>query len=174
MQNTKETGANACLDGYLDARCMPFLFGAFLPPGIFSVDNSGGLNKHDPWLPHASLPRHFQQRSKHTEVCGLVNSLRGSQWLIHSLASSWTRQLKRLIRVRGQSLGWEHSDVSGIVLGSPQSFKTNSQCFRNFSFLVGIPVPSLHGKQMGKQWKQWQTFFLGLQNHCRLWLQPWN
>ena len=20
-------------------------------------------------------------------------------------------------------------------------------------------VPSLHGKQMGKQWKQWQTFF---------------
>ena len=24
------------------------------------------------------------------------------------------------------------------------------------------PVPSLHGKQMGKQWKQWQTIFLGL------------
>ena len=29
-------------------------------------------------------------------------------------------------------------------------------------------VPSLHGKQMGKQWKQCQTlFFGGLQNHCR-------
>ena len=27
---------------------------------------------------------------------------------------------------------------------------------------------------MEKQWKQWQTFFLGLQNHCRWWLQPWN
>ena len=27
---------------------------------------------------------------------------------------------------------------------------------------------------MGKQWKQWQTFFLGLQNHWRLWLHPWN
>ena len=26
---------------------------------------------------------------------------------------------------------------------------------------------------MGKQWKQWETFFLGLQNHCRWWLQPW-
>ena len=25
-------------------------------------------------------------------------------------------------------------------------------------------VPSLHGKQMGKQW---QTLFFGLQNHCR-------
>ena len=29
------------------------------------------------------------------------------------------------------------------------------------------PVPALHGKQMGKQWKQCQTYFLGLQNHCR-------
>ena len=29
-------------------------------------------------------------------------------------------------------------------------------------------VPSFHGKQMKKQWKQWQTlFFGGLQNHCR-------
>ena len=27
---------------------------------------------------------------------------------------------------------------------------------------------------MGKQWKQWQTLFLGLQNHYRWWLQPWN
>ena len=27
---------------------------------------------------------------------------------------------------------------------------------------------------MGKQWKQWQTLFFGLQNHCRWWLQPWN
>ena len=29
------------------------------------------------------------------------------------------------------------------------------------------PVPSPHGKKMGKQWKQMQTLFLGLQNHCR-------
>ena len=36
------------------------------------------------------------------------------------------------------------------------------------------PVPSLHGKQMGKHWKQWQTLFLELQNHCRWRLQPWN
>ena len=31
---------------------------------------------------------------------------------------------------------------------------------------------------MGKQWKQCQTlffiYFLGLQNHCRWWLKPWN
>ena len=27
---------------------------------------------------------------------------------------------------------------------------------------------------MEKQWKQWAPKFLGLQNHCRWWLQPWN
>ena len=27
---------------------------------------------------------------------------------------------------------------------------------------------------MGKQWKQCQTLFGGLQNHCRWWLQSWN
>ena len=27
---------------------------------------------------------------------------------------------------------------------------------------------------MGKQWKQCQTLFFGLQNHCKWWLQPWN
>ena len=26
---------------------------------------------------------------------------------------------------------------------------------------------------MGKQWKQWQTLFWGLQNHCIWWLQTW-
>ena len=25
-----------------------------------------------------------------------------------------------------------------------------------------------------EKWKQWQTYFPGLQNHCRRWLQPWN
>ena len=27
---------------------------------------------------------------------------------------------------------------------------------------------------MGQQWKQWETLFGGLQNHCRWWLHPWN
>ena len=27
---------------------------------------------------------------------------------------------------------------------------------------------------MGKRWKECQTFFFRLQNHCRWWLQPWN
>ena len=27
---------------------------------------------------------------------------------------------------------------------------------------------------MGKQWNSERLYFLGLQNHCRWWLQPWN
>ena len=34
--------------------------------------------------------------------------------------------------------------------------------------------PSLHDKQMGKQWKQWEIYFWGFQKHCRWWLQPRN
>lgn len=54
---TKETGANARLDGHLDAKRMPFFCGLLLPPGTCSVDNSGGLDIHDPCRPHASLPK---------------------------------------------------------------------------------------------------------------------
>ena len=35
-------------------------------------------------------------------------------------------------------------------------------------------VPSLHGKYRGKCEKSNRFHFLGLQNHCRWWLQPWN
>ena len=31
-----------------------------------------------------------------------------------------------------------------------------------------IMVPSLHGKLMGKQWKQWQTLFLGAQKSLQM------
>ena len=35
------------------------------------------------------------------------------------------------------------------------------------------PVPSLHGKR-GNNRNSNRFYFLGLQNHCRWWLQPWN
>ena len=35
------------------------------------------------------------------------------------------------------------------------------------------PVPSLHGKQRNNRNSD-RLYFLGLQNHCRWWLQPWN
>ena len=32
---------------------------------------------------------------------------------------------------------------------------------------IMTPVPSLHDKEMEKQWKQWQTLFFGLPNQSR-------
>ena len=35
------------------------------------------------------------------------------------------------------------------------------------------PGPITSWQIDGEQRKQWETLFLGLQNHCRWWLQPW-
>ena len=36
------------------------------------------------------------------------------------------------------------------------------------------PVPSLLANRWGNNGKSDRLYFLGLQNHCRWWLQPWN
>ena len=36
------------------------------------------------------------------------------------------------------------------------------------------PVPSLYGNKRGKSGNSNKFYFLGLQNHCGRWLQPWN
>ena len=35
-------------------------------------------------------------------------------------------------------------------------------------------VPSLHANRWGNNGNSDRLYFLGLQNHCRWWLQPWN
>ena len=44
---------------------------------------------------------------------------------------------------------------------------------QKMTIMASSPITSWQ-TVMGKQWKQWQSYFLGLQNHCRWWLQPWN
>ena len=85
-----------------------------------------------------------------------------------SFPASGSCPVSRLITSGGQSIG---------ALASAPVLSMNIQG----SFPLGFKkltswhlVPSLHGKWMGKQWKQWQTLFWGLQNHCRWWPQPWN
>ena len=38
--------------------------------------------------------------------------------------------------------------------------------------MTSVPITSWQID--GETWKQWQTLFWGVQNHCRWWLQPWN
>ena len=40
------------------------------------------------------------------------------------------------------------------------------------NIMASSPITSW--KIDGKQWKQWETLFWGLQNHCRWWLQSRN
>ena len=48
------------------------------------------------------------------------------------------------------------SQFGGFWIGGKVGLKLNIQKIRSW-----CPVPSLQGKQIGKQWKQWQTIFLG-------------
>ena len=46
----------------------------------------------------------------------------------------------------------EESEKAGLKLGTFKKLRS------------WHPIPSLHGKLMGKRWKQWQTLFWGAQN----------
>ena len=87
-----------------------------------------------------------------------INNLRYADDL--SLMAQSEEELKSLLmKVK------EESEKVGLKL-DVQKTKT----------MASSPITSweIDGKQKGKQWKQCQTLFFGLQNHCSWWLQPWN
>ena len=53
-------------------------------------------------------------------------------------------------------------------LGDIRSLKLNIQ---KTKIMASGPITPW---EIEKKWKQCQTFWGGLQNHCRWWLQPWN
>ena len=65
-----------------------------------------------------------------------------------------------------------HADDTTLIAESEEELKSLLMKVKEESEKVGLklsiqktkikaPVPSLHGKQMGKQWKQCQTLFFG-------------
>ena len=85
------------------------------------------------------------------------------------------------IKIAGRNINnLRYADDTTLVSESEEELKSLLMKVKEESEKVGLElniqkklrswhlVPSLHGKQMGKQWKQCQTlFFEGLQNHCR-------
>ena len=55
----------------------------------------------------------------------------------------------------------EESEKIGLKLSIPKT-----------KIMSSSPITSWQIE--GEQWKQWETSLLGLQKHCRWWLQPWN
>ena len=83
------------------------------------------------------------------------------------------------IKIAGRNINnLRYADDTTFMAESEEELKSLLRKVKEESEKVGLklniqkirswhPVPSLHGKKMEKQWKQWQTLVLGLQNHCR-------
>ena len=84
------------------------------------------------------------------------------------------------IKIAGRNINnLRYTDDTTLMAESEEELKSLLMKVKEESEKVGLKlniqktkiktsVPSLHGKQMRKQWKQCQTLFLGgLQNHCR-------
>ena len=77
------------------------------------------------------------------------------------------------IKIAGRNINnLRYTDDTTLMAESEEELKSLLMKGKEDSEKVGLnstfrklrswhPVPSLHGKQMGKQWKQWQTLFWG-------------
>ena len=77
------------------------------------------------------------------------------------------------IKIAGRNINnLRYEDDITLMAESKEELKSLLMKVKEESEKVGVkfniqktktwhPVPSLHGKQMGKQWKQWQTLFWG-------------
>ena len=75
------------------------------------------------------------------------------------------------IKIAGRNVNnFRYADDTTLKAESEEELKSLSMKVKDESKKVGLklniqktkimaPVPSLHGKQMGKHWKQWQTLF---------------
>ena len=78
------------------------------------------------------------------------------------------------IKIAGRNINnLRYADDTTLMAESKEELKSLLMKVKEESEKVGLnstfrkrrswhPVPSLHGKQMGKQWKQLQTLFLGV------------
>ena len=84
------------------------------------------------------------------------------------------------IKTAGRNINnLRYADDTTLMAESEVELKSLLMKVKEESEEVGLKLNiqktlSLRGKRMGKQWKQCQTLFFGLQNHYRWWLQSWN
>ena len=83
------------------------------------------------------------------------------------------------IKIAGRNINnLRYADDTTLMAENEEELKSLLMKVKEESEKVGLKLniqkmkimalgPSLHGKQMGKQCKQCQTLFFGLQNHCR-------
>ena len=84
------------------------------------------------------------------------------------------------IKIAGRNINnLRYADDTTLMAESEEELKSLLMKVKEESEKVGLKLniqktkimasgPIIHGEQMGKQWKQCQTLFWGLQNHCRV------
>ena len=90
------------------------------------------------------------------------------------------------IKIAGRNVNnLRYADDTTLMVESEEELKSLLRKVKEESENVGLKLnirktkimasgPITSWEIVGKQWKQYQTLFWGLQNHCRWWLQPWN
>ena len=97
----------------------------------------------------------------------------------YTMRNAGLEEVQDGIKIAGRNISnLRYADDTTLLAESKEELKSLLMKVKEESEKVGLklniqkqrswhPVPALHGKKMGKQWKQCQTLFFGLQNHCR-------
>ena len=82
---------------------------------------------------------------------------RTQEWVASSFSNAWKwkEKVKSLSRVQLLATPWTAAHQAPPSMG-----------FSRQEYWSGVPLPSPGNSD--------RLYFLGLQNHCRWWLQPWN
>ena len=102
----------------------------------------------------------------------------------------WNARLDEIqaeIKIAGRNINnLRYADDTTLTAESKEKLKSLLMKVKEESLKVGLKLNIKNTKIMAscpitsweidgeKKWKQWGFYFLGLQNHCRWWLQPWN
>jgi len=101
------------------------------------------------------------------------------------MRNSWLDEAQAGIKIAGRNINnLSYAGDTTLMAETEEELKSLLMKVKEESEKVGLKLNIQKMKimtsspitswQMGKQWQQWQTLFGGLQDHCRLWLQPWN
>ena len=83
------------------------------------------------------------------------------------------------IKIAGRNINLRYADDTTLMAESEEEVKSLLMKVKEGSEKAGLQlniqkmnimgsVPSLHGKYMGKQWKQWETLFWGAQKSLKM------
>ena len=103
-----------------------------------------------------------------------AENMRNADWMKHKLESRLLGEISITFDMQMIPLMAESEDELKILFMRVKEECENTGLKLSFQKTKIIASISTMANRRSEKWKQWQTLFFGLQNHCRWWLQPWN